>query len=316
MPAMPFKPVYVLYGDDEYLRDEHRRQIVEEVVGSADAQLAVASFNADAELADVLDDLRTLPLMSPSRLVIVRDADSFVSAHRQALEDYLDHPSPTGALLLIVSSWPGNTNLAKRVLKIGRAIACSAPAGNLGQWIAQAALKRGKQIAPQAAQLLEQYVGADLAALDAEVEKLSLYVGDRPAIATEDVNVLTVATAGPADFALTNALTASDAKTAVTVLDKMLTRKGLEFMVLGQIGGHLRRAIKGQSIRQAGGDPREALNPYMPSDAKQKYLDLLRRRPLAVLQQDFRRVLAADLAMKSGAEPRAAMQDLVLSLCL
>jgi DNA polymerase III subunit delta len=313
---MPFKPVYVLYGDDEFLRDEHRRRIVGEVVGGADAELAVASFDADSPLSDVLDDLRTLPLMTPCRLVIVRDADAFVTAHRQALEDYLDKPSPTGALLLIVSSWPSTTNLAKRVAKIGQAVACTAPAGNLGQWIVQAAQKRGKQIDPQAAQLLEQYVGADLAALDAEVEKLSLYAGQRPAIVAEDVSVLTVATAGPADFALVNALTASDAKTALPVLDKMLTRKGLEFMVLGQIGGYLRRAIKGQTIRQAGGDARDALNPYMPPDAKQRYLDLLRRRPLAVLQQDFRRVLAADLAMKSGADPRSAMLDLVLSLCM
>ena len=42
MPSGNFKPVYVLYGDDEYLRDEHRRRIVREVVGEADPQLAAA----------------------------------------------------------------------------------------------------------------------------------------------------------------------------------------------------------------------------------------------------------------------------------
>jgi DNA polymerase-3 subunit delta len=314
MPAAPFKPVYVLHGDDGYLRDEHRRQIVEEVVGGADAQLAVASYDADAELSAVLDDLRTLPLMSPSRLVIVRDADAFVTAHRQALEEYLDRPSPTGALLLIVSSWPSNTKLFKQVAKIGRAVECSAPAGNLGRWIADAAQKRGKQIEPAAAQLLEQYVGADLSALDAEVEKLSLYAGDRPAIVAEDVNVLTVASAGPGAFDLDNALTASDAKKAVTVLDKMLTRKGLEFMVLGKIGRVLRIAIQAQTLLLAGQDPSPALR--MPYDARRAYLDLLKRRPLAKLQADFRRILAADLAMKSGADARTAMQDLVLALCM
>jgi DNA polymerase-3 subunit delta len=291
MPASPYKPVYVLYGDDDYLRDEHRRKIVAEVVGEADPQLAVASFDADVELAEVLDSLRTLPLMTPSRLVIVRDADEFVSKHRQALEDYLRRPSPTGALLLMTGSWPSTTNLAKMVAKIGQAISCSAAsAGNLSRWLAQAAQKRGKKLDAEASRLLEQFVGEHLAALDAEVEKLSLYVGQRHVITAQDVSLLTVATAETAPFALVNAIAASNVKEALTVLDKTLTRRGLEFQVLGQIAWYLRSAAKGSSYRPG--------------------------RPPARIQADFRRVLAADLAMKSGGEPRATMQDLVLAMCL
>jgi DNA polymerase III subunit delta len=290
MPTPRFKPVYVLHGNDEFLRDAHRRRIVQEVLGEADPQLALSTFAADADLADVLDDLRTLPLLAPCRLVAVRDADDFVTAHRQALEDYLDDPSPSGSLLLLVSSWPASTKLAKRVAQIGQAFPCSSPAGeDLAQWLTHAARKRGKELADDAARLLEQYAGSDLAALDAEVEKLSLYAADRPTITAQDVSLLTAATAGPAAFALVDAIAASNAKMALTVLDKTLTRRGLEFQVLGQIAWHLRNALKGKSFRQA--------------------------RPPAKLRADFRRVLEADLAMKSGADARATMQDLVLALC-
>ena len=334
-PSNP-KPVYVLYGDDEYLRDEHRRRIVREVVGEADPQLAVTSYDGkkrggsssegdpqspagppppDPLLADVLNDLHSQPLLAPRRLVIVRDADPFVTACRGELEAYLEKPGPAAALLLIVSSWLSTTILAKKVAKIGEAIDCSAPAGTrLGQWIAEAARKRGKTIAPDAARLLEEYVGADMAGLDMEVEKLSLYVGSRPAIAAEDVRILTLATAEAGDYALVNALRALDAKAALAVLDKTLTRKGLEFKVLGGIGWHLRTAIAAQTLRLSGQDPGRAL-VRLPYEARSAYLELLKRRSLAKLQADFRRVLAADLAMKSGGEPRAVMQDLVMALC-
>ena len=350
MTARQFKPIYVLHGDDEYLRDEQRRRIFQEVLAGADPQLAVTSHDGkrrggpptgeqdgrdgggpptggddrDSESpadrrpsvlpAEVLDDLMTPPLLAPTRLVIVRDADDFVSAYRQALESYLQKPSPTAALLLMVNSWPSSTNLHKQVARIGEAVDCSAPAGTrLAQWLAEAAGKRGKKIDPDAARLLEECVGADLSLLDAEVEKLSLYAGSRPAIAAADVRLLTLATAEPVDFALSNALRAGDAKAALTVLDKTLTRRGLEFKALGEIGWHLRTAIAAQTLRQSGQDPGRALR--VPYDVRQAYMALLQRRSLAKLQANFRRVLAAALAMKSGSASRAVMQDLVMALC-
>jgi DNA polymerase III delta subunit len=44
-------------------------------------------------------------------------------------------------------------------------------------------------------------------------------------------------------------------------------------------------------------------------------LDLLRRRSAASLAADFRRLLRADLAMKSGADPQTALTELVVGLC-
>jgi DNA polymerase-3 subunit delta len=339
MPPKPFKPIYVLHGDDGYIRDEHRRRITREVVGDADPQLAVCSHDGKRRggppsseeepqspdgspqspqtsglFAEVLADLTTPPLMAASRLVIVRDADAFVTANRDALERYLENPSPTAALLLLVQSWPSNTNLAKTTARIGQAVACVAPAGGgLERWVMEAASKRGNRIDSQTAGLLASVVGADLAALDNEVEKLSLYAGKGSAITPEHVHLLASSTAGAEDFGLVNAIAASDAKAALVVLDKELTRRGEEFRMLGQIGWYLRIVIHAQTLRQSGQDPAQALR--VRYEARQTYLDLLKRRPLRKLQADCRQVLAADLAMKSGADAHATMQDLVLALC-
>ena len=59
------KCVYVLYGSDAFLRDETRRALVQRIIGDADPQTAVTHFDAMAELAEVLDELRTLPFLAP-----------------------------------------------------------------------------------------------------------------------------------------------------------------------------------------------------------------------------------------------------------
>ena len=309
------KPVYVLHGDDTFLQDAYRHEIIAHAVGDADPQTCLAVFDATVELAQVLDELRTLPFLAPRRVVILRDAEAFVSAHRGQLEDYLQSPSVHSTLVLMVSSWPKNTRLYKLVTKIGRTIDCGSPQQGLTQWLGKSAGKRGKRIARDAAELLVEWLGRDLSVLNGEMEKLALYVGERDTITARDVATMVTSSAGPAAFALTNALTEGSAAEALKALDGMLTARGEEFRVLGMIASHLRRVLRAQELVAAGKDPSAALNPRMPYRAKNAFLSLLARRSLGALQGDFRRLIRADLGMKSGADPGAALQELVVCLC-
>ncbi|KPK86560.1 MAG: hypothetical protein AMJ81_00900 [Phycisphaerae bacterium SM23_33] len=298
MSENPPKPVYVLHGPDDYLRRQYRRKIVAGLVGSEEAPLAVANFDSSAVLTEVLDELRTAPLLASRRLVIVHDADDFVTRHRQQLEDYLARPCPTASLILTVESWPPNTRLARQVREIGELMDCSSPEErSLPRWISGAAEDRGKRMSPQAAALLAAWVGPDLARLDAEVEKLSLYTGGRQEISAEDAAASVAATAGPVPFALTNALAGGDSKAALHALDSLLTRRGQELRVLGLIIWHLRSRLERDLSR-----PPSRRGPAG-------------RRSPASVHKAFRHVLQADLGLKTGAQPLATMQLLVTQLC-
>jgi len=316
MASPEVKPVYVLHGADAFLLDAHRSDIVSAIVGDADPQTSVAGHDGSAELADVLDDLRTLPFLAPRRVVIIRDADAFVSANRQALEKYLRGPSESASLVLIVSAWPKNTKLYKLVAEIGQAIECDMPKdASVATWLGKSAGKRGKKIAPDAAAMLEEWIGRDLGRLDKEVEKLSLYVDDRDTIAPADVSVLVIATAEPVAFALPDALTAGDAKAALKTLGAMLTARGEEFRTLGQIAWHLRRAARAQQLLAQGQGERAAMKAAKVFYHQREFAQFLRRRPLTKLAGDFRKLLAADRAMKTGTDATAALQRLVVALC-
>ena len=113
-------PIYVLSGTDRRRLIDQQHYITDMLVGDDDPQLMVSIYEGDkAELPVIIDELMTLPFLTQYRLVIINDADKFITAYREKLEAYLDNPSETGVLLMVVKSFPGNTRLAKKAAKVG-----------------------------------------------------------------------------------------------------------------------------------------------------------------------------------------------------
>lgn len=311
------KPVYVIYGPDEFLRDQHRLAVTQAALGEADPQLCVSRYDDGAELAAVLDDLRTLPFLGDRRIVIVDPADSFVSSHRDGLEKYLGNPAPSGTLILMLKSFPSNLRLSKVVKKVGEALDCSLPdARGAGQFIRERAQAAGRQIEPAAVQLMVQWLGLDRARAAAEVDKLSLYTEGRTAITVTDVSAVVVATAGVNPFAITEALMAGDAKTALELLEKTLATAGEEYRLLGLLGWHLRRVLKAKHLLVAGMSEHQVFDAVRVFGLGQSLLRrLLARKSLDQIAEDFRLLIRADLAMKTGRDGKATLQSLVVGLC-
>jgi DNA polymerase-3 subunit delta len=322
--AVPEKPVhrlYVLHGHDDYLRRQCKQDIIRQVIGESQSELVLAEFDESAELSAVLDELRTAPFLAPRRLVVVHPADGFVSRFRAQLEAYLEKPSATGSLLLVIDRWQPNAKIAKLAAKVGEVIACTAPAGRqLEEWLAKAAGARGKKLARDAAVALALFVGQDLARLDSEIEKLCLYVADRKEITEQDVLTTSIASAGPADFALANAVEAGRTGEALAAMRGMITRRGQEFRALGMLNWAIRRRLSGKGgfggwSRSTVARPVPARAPAPPRPAAAspprgpKSL-----RPVSP-RQAMRLLLEADLALKSGAEPFATLEVLITRLC-
>ncbi len=79
--------IYVIAGKDESLVGAQCRQLLDELLEPS--QRATGLFDAEAgsvSPSEVLDDLRTLPFLTDKRVVLVRDADDFVSRNRPLLE--------------------------------------------------------------------------------------------------------------------------------------------------------------------------------------------------------------------------------------
>jgi len=219
------KPIYAVSGDDAYLRDESIRAIGRLAVGGGEGETAVSRVAGDhAKLADVLDEVRTLPFLAKCRVVVVDNADPFVTAFRKELEAYAEKPSRSGVLILSAKSWPGSTKLAKQVDKVGLAIECKTPdERDLPAWLIELAKARGKtKLDADAARLLVDLVGAEVGLLASEVDKLIVYVGDRGQIRREDVAKMVGSGRIEKIFAVVDAATTGNGRAAIEDLDHLL----------------------------------------------------------------------------------------------
>jgi len=165
------KPVYALVGSDSFLQLQTLREILAEM--PPDVQ-RVDVDGERAELAEVLDELRSYAMFGGAKLVVVRDADAFISRFREQLEDYVANPSQSGTLVLRLNTLPANQRIYKAIAKTGKIEDCNPPK-DVVRWITdhgQAA--HGIKLSPDAARLMAELVGNDLGRLDGELAKLAL----------------------------------------------------------------------------------------------------------------------------------------------
>src|SRR5262245_15226309 len=84
------QPLYVLYGDEDFLKRQVLTLLKTVILGTGDDSFGLSTHAGDkAVFADVHDDLDTLPFLSPRRLVVVENADPFVTRSRALLEKYV-----------------------------------------------------------------------------------------------------------------------------------------------------------------------------------------------------------------------------------
>lgn len=320
-PAKPgLKPVYAVAGDDLFLRHESLSAITRLAIGEDADEMAVTRLAGEsASLADVLDELRTLPFLAKVRVVIVENADSFVTAHRKELESYAEHPSTTGVLALAVKSWPGNTRLAKQVAKVGLAIDCKTPAEReLPKWLVSLARSQHEiRLADDAARLLVELVGPEVGLLASELEKLAVYVGDRSTIQREDVALMVGAGRVEAIWTVLNSATTGRGHEALADLDRLLTSGEHPVGLLAAMTASLRRVYHAGYLRINRADVREACRsagiPTFPAametlQNQHKHLGPSRvaRLPETLLQADL------DLKGSSQLPPRTVLERLLV----
>ena len=312
-------PVVVLSGDDGYLKSAVFHAVTAAVLGPED-DAGPDRFNGrDAEWKSVRDELATVSMWGDRRLVIVDDADEFVTRHRSQLEDYTAKPCSKSVLILDVKSWPKNTRLAKSVDKRGLPVDCAQlKSGELVRWIVQTADRRdGKKLSRDAAQLLVELTGENLGQIDQELSKVVAYVGDRPQITPEDVRLLVGGWKAETTWTMLDAVRSGDVGTALSCLDKLLVAGEAPQRIQGGINFNYRKVFRAVELARSGQPLNSALRDagVFPRDiaATSNYLRKL-GRPRAERIASW--LLEADAGMKGASQlsERVLLERLLLHL--
>jgi DNA polymerase-3 subunit delta len=237
------QPVFVLVGDEDFLKRQVREAILAAALGDADPVFAVSVYPGDKlDFSTVRNDLDTLPFLSPCRVVVVENADAFVTNHRPALEQYAARPSAAGVLVLDVKAFPETTKLAKALPDAAKVVCKAPPAYRLPAWCGEwAKARHGKKLAPDAAELLVELVGPAMGLLDQEVGKLAVAVGAKPAIDAEDVDKLVGRSKSADVFRILDAIGEGKPAVALGILEELFAEGEDPMAVLGPLTAQLRK---------------------------------------------------------------------------
>jgi DNA polymerase-3 subunit delta len=254
------RPVYVLLGDEDFLKRRCREALIAKAVGEHEPDFAVTFQQGEhLDFSTVVNDLDTVAFLAPRRVVVVESADVFVTAHRERLERYVTKPSKQGVLILDVKTFPETTKLAK-ALPDGAKLACKAPTTNkLPDWCSRwAKTNYSKTLPGEAAEMLVELVGPAMGLLDMEIGKLAVAVGSANTLTVEQIRTHVTRTSEANVFHIMDAIGDGKPQLALTLLHRLMQDGEAELAVLGALSYQLRklagvnRQLKlGQSLGQA-----------------------------------------------------------------
>lgn len=178
--------------------------------------------------------------------------DLSVSAYRDdsaTLLQFLDDGMPRHAVLVFTASAvDARKRLYKRLRDVGEVVDLSAArerSGRLSRETVDDVASRmtracGKRLAPEAHQLIVRRAGTDMAMLASELEKLCLYVGERPTIGEDDVRAVFRDMAESWIFDFTGALAARQLSRALPLVRDLVEQGEPPLRLLAMIAREVR----------------------------------------------------------------------------
>jgi len=316
--------VYLLVGPD----DEAKAALVNLVIGTVEEDLR--AFNVDKvyppdvrdearkQFWDVMQLVRTLPMMASRRVVVVAQTERLMPIFKQsdeegaaeeaargdkkgrkvrakaageaeidALEQYLQNPAAESVLVFMAGDGLNRSLKPVKLLeKYATIVDCDplADAGDAIAWIKAEAAREGIRIEPGAARLLARLAAGDITRLRAEFERALLFASGDGVITESAVNEVASAPTTQDPWAMTNAISSGDARGALRELAMKFDAGEVPLMILGQLAWFTRMKL-----------------------------------PPARVARSIEAVFRTDLALKGSAsrppEARIALERLVVELC-
>ncbi len=313
------KPIYVIAGKGDSLVSAECEKLLDTLLPPQDRVTGL--FNADpaqVTASAVLDELRTLPFLTKTRVVLVKGADKFVSENRQLLEKYFDNPCPTGILILTASNWDARTKLAKKLPKVGKLLSITQPKSwqlppRLIKYTADA---HEKKLTKDAAGLLIELTGDDLPRLYGEIDKLALFAHTNKAITAEHVESLIGHNRIFSIFAVIDACLAGNVAAAIDRLRNMFAQdKSAEYTAVGGFAFHFRRMFNAKVLLNEGRHPTEIADRLRIWGNKDSFFRQVRKMSLEQIGSILQQLAGTDYAIKTGqTKTQVAAEQLVLKL--
>lgn len=318
-------PLYLVTGDEDYLRDEAVAVINTAVLGPGTGDGDLAPFNFASVYGDetaaveILAFAAEAPVFATQRLVLVKAAEKLPAREGEALIPYFKAPCESTSLVFVAPKLDGRLKFVQALKEKAVTVECSPlPDALLSEWIQREAARLGLRLNDDAVLFLKELTGASLYRLKRELEKLAAFVPAGQTAGPAEVERIKGGEPGASVFDLAEAIGRQDRERALRILVRNLEAGEAPLRMLGSLAWQYRRVWRVKDLIQQRRSEAEisrllGMQPYRVREAVAQ----TRLFSEAHLRRAFTWIFETDSDLKGGSAgaPERVLESLVLRLC-
>ena len=325
-----FASVYVLYGEEAYLKSFYADRICTRAVDDAMRDFNFHRFEGKGvDWQSVADAVEAFPMMSERTCVLLKDipVDTLNEAEKGKMMAVLSDVPPTCTVVLwfdTVQVQPKKSakwrNFLKELQSSAQLVLLDKRGrGDLVKLLRGGAEKRGCTLSADNAAYLVTLVGDDLTNLLTELEKLCAFKASGE-ITRADIDALAVKTVDAVVFDLSKAMFAGDAGKAFHILADLFVQKTEPVLILGALTACYVDIYRVKVATLSGGRAEDAASVFAYKGKEFRLRNAQRDgRALSLTQvrQCLGILLECDKNLKgSGTDPRLLLETCLTQLML
>lgn len=332
------KQVYLLYGEEEYLRDASAKRIVDASLEPDTQDFNHAVFRAgEADIASVASAIMSPPAFAERRVVVFRGFDEISADQQRSLVGALQRMPRTSRVVLIATSVDERSGPCKAIAALGRVVRYRRLYENeAAAWLAAHARELGIDVRPEAREYLVRALGTGIAGLAQGFEKACGYAGiavgtgsrgggtgagtgadRRRQITLDDVKAASTGEPALGIFDLVDAVGERNTAKAVATVRRLLGFGEVPVRILAMIARQIRLILQTKALQAEGATVQKIVALTRLQDfVVRKCLVQARNFEIEEIEDAFAALAQADVDLKSsGATEGVVLERLIVHLC-
>lgn len=295
------KQIYLLYGEEDYLRSQYRDKLKKALTGEDDTMNYHYFEGKDVPVGEIIDLAETLPFFADRRVILIENSGLFKHGG-EALAEYLTAPAESASFIFAEKEIDKRSKLYKAVSAKGRAVEFKVQDENiLKRWVLGMLKKENKKITERDLEFFLEKTGTSMENISKELEKLFCYCLEKEAVTREDIEEICTRQVNNQIFDMMNAIAEKKQKKAMELYYDLLTLKEPPMRILFLLARQFNILLQVKALKKKGHDNKsigEAVG--LPGFIAGKYVTQAGRFSTEDLKQAVIDCVEAEEAVKTG----------------
>ncbi len=315
LKANKIAPVYLFWGEENYLLEEAIKTLIEKLVDPATADFNLDVFYAsEVDGAKILQTATSFPIMAEYRVVVVKELDRLKTQGLQLMSSYAKKPSNTTCLILTASELNFRLKPFQELKKSAQEVEFKQLYDNqVLNWIKQYVNEKKYTITEEAITLIHENVGNSLRELVNEFDKIFLNSGERKQIEGNDVRHVVGLSRDFSIFELLNFIGERQIRAALTTLARILELGESPIKIITMLTRHFGILLKVRHGQRTGLPQNQVASiagvaPFFLNDYQRQARNFTPEQ----VQKAFHSLMKADIALKSSSQKPFVILELLI----